>query len=235
MTARPLSSFRPSSPSASRLGGFCLSILIHAAAITTIASMPSTVRVLREPEVPLFTAEQKRRIIWYSFRKDLPRVSPGRNPRTVQVPRGSSRQAILVKGNHPGQFVRTPDPSHLAPPPTAPNLVEVAAPALAATPKLKPFQPPPPAQPKLARATGLLKDDAPAIDYVPKASATAGSKPSLSEELIKPQPLAPQLRPFQPPPPAQPKSAKLPVYSKATPHNSITFQRRLPLPVPSPA
>jgi hypothetical protein len=181
---------------------FSCSVLIHGGliCILVVASLlgpPATIAVNN-----LLTPEEMKRVVWFDLRHDLPLIAPDWQPRTPETQKGTSRQAISAKPKNPqnaDQFVKLPTIAKLAQVDVpAPDLIKITLPAAPERPKPKAFQVPA-AQPQSTVA--------PAIMDVPQAAQPV-PKPADTSNLLKTVLTAarPKPKPFQPPPPVQPKA-----------------------------
>jgi hypothetical protein len=142
-----------------------------------------------------------KRVVWYDLRKDFPLIAPDMLPRTQQVKKGSSSQAISARPKNPQnsqQFLLLPTEPKLAQADVpAPNLLQMVAPKLPQPerPKPKPFRAPVAAQPKTEAKIAAL-EPAPSAVSSPKAVDV----PNLLEAAALPRPERPKPKPFQPPP-----------------------------------
>lgn len=180
----------PSAPyrSGNRVISVGYSLLVHAGVVALLFSVPR----YSEPDRPLYNSvivplETQHKITYYSFRKELPAVSPT-NPDSAETKPDQSRlkspQTIVTAPRaKPGkQFIFIPAPKvKLQSEVRAPNIIAFDPPAvpLPAKPKLKSFEAPQTKSPEHPAVT--------ALDSAPKLADSPNDKLTTSvDDLMKP-------------------------------------------------
>jgi len=123
---------------------FGVSAVLHATILLYCATSASHTPARAESRRSIFTPEEKKRIVWYSFKQRLPEVSPGDATERKPPAKGNALQAISAKPKNPDnskQFVWVPEPRLKLPHDlSAPNVIAVKAPELPAPQRPMPKQ-----------------------------------------------------------------------------------------------